>query len=110
MPLKNTNIHHYLDIKPLKITENIKDLYQTILSMNDEKELHRFFQDLLTAKEIHEFSNRWLAAQMLHNNIHYSEIVSKTKMSTTTVARIKKWLYADIGGYKIAIEKKSKLK
>ncbi len=104
MPIKTTSKNI---IKPTKLTDDTKDLYDTILSMKDGKELHKFFQDLLTAKEIKEFSNRWMVAQMLNNNDHYSVIIDQTSMSTTTVARIKKWLYSDIGGYKMAIEKKN---
>lgn len=59
-----------------------------------------FFRDLLTENEIHEFSNRWKAARMLHHGETYKAIQKETGLSSTTVARISKWLESGMDGYK----------
>ena len=84
-------------------TPQSDDLFRTILTLTNEDELRRFFRDLLTENEIAEFSNRWQAAQMLNSKIPYSKIVSETGLSSTTVARIAKWLNGDQGGYRLAL-------
>ncbi|MEI6478151.1 MAG: YerC/YecD family TrpR-related protein [bacterium] len=84
-------------------TPESDDLFRTILSLKNEAELKRFFRDLLTEKEILEFSNRWQAARMLNDKVPYTQIVKETGLSSTTVARIAKWLKGDGGGYRIAL-------
>ena len=70
-----------------------RNLYKAILALNNENECARFLRDLLTVAEIDEFANRWKVANMLNDKISYEEIVKRTGMSSTTVARISKWLY-----------------
>lgn len=86
-------------------TKNIKNIYQAILSLKNEDECKKFIRDLLTSGEIEEFSNRWKAAQMLDQKIPYEKIEESTGMSSTTIARIAKWLNNGMGGYKIVIKR-----
>ncbi|OIO49496.1 MAG: hypothetical protein AUJ34_01105 [Parcubacteria group bacterium CG1_02_41_12] len=79
------------------------DLFRAILSLKDISEARKFFRDLLTEAELIEFGKRWQAAQMLNNKIPYSEIVKKTGLSSTTVARISKWLKKGMGGYQLML-------
>ena len=79
--------------------DDIKDLVETILSLTNMNEAKSFLRDLLSEKELVEFGKRWKAAQMLHDGISYTEIVSHTGLSSTTVARISKWLHSGSGGY-----------
>lgn len=76
------------------------ELYKTILSLRSLAEAKLFFRDLLTEGEIQEFSMRWKAAQMLAQNIPYTEIQKQTGLSSTTIARISKWLTSGMNGYK----------
>lgn len=84
------------------------DLTRAILSLKSPEEVRRFLRDLLTEKEIEEFEKRWLAAQLLDRGVSYSKIIDKTSLSSTTVARIAKWLKGDIGGYTLVIRRLSK--
>lgn len=81
------------------------DLFKAIMALKNEQEAKRFFRDLLTEAEIIEFGKRWQAAQMLNNKIPYSEIVAKTGLSSTTVARISKWLKSGLGGYRLMLSR-----
>ncbi len=60
---------------------------------------------LLTKAEIKEFSARWKVAQMLDKKIRYEIIAKKTGMSSTTIARISKWLNNGMGGYKLMLKR-----
>ncbi|MBP7832182.1 MAG: hypothetical protein KA035_00205 [Candidatus Levybacteria bacterium] len=82
-----------------------KELYKALLSLKDESELNAFLRDLLTAEELKEFSNRWKVAQMLSAKKTYVEIESETGMSSTTIARISKWLEHGMDGYKLVIKR-----
>ena len=80
-------------------------LIQAILALKTENEAGRFLRDLMTEKEIREFSKRLKAAEMLTEKIPYSTIEKETGLSSTTVARVAKWLNGKGGGYKIIINK-----
>lgn len=62
-----------------------------------------FLRDLMTEKEIKEFAKRFKAAEMLTNKISYSIIEKETGLSSTTVARVAKWLKGKNGGYRSII-------
>ena len=87
------------------MNQNIKNLYQAILSLKSIEEAQKFFRDLLTEQEILEFSKRWQVAQMLEDKVSYSVIEKKTGLSSTTVARISKWLNKGKGGYKLMLKR-----
>lgn len=94
----------------MKKWENSKteNLIEAILVLKNKKEAKMFFRDLLTEKEILELSNRWQAVQMLNDKISYLKIEKETGLSSTTVARISKWLQNGMGGYKLMLNKISK--
>jgi TrpR-related protein YerC/YecD len=87
-----------------KSKEN-KRLIQAILAIKTENEAERFLRDLMTKKEIEEFSKRLRAAEMLTEKIPYSTIEKETGLSSTTVARVAKWLKGKEGGYRTIINK-----
>ncbi len=82
-----------------------ESLFRAVLALKDVDEAKCFFRDLLTEAELIEFSNRWQAAQMLENNISYTTISGKTGLSSTTIARISKWLNNGMGGYKLMLKR-----
>lgn len=73
------------------------------LKTNDEA--RRFLRDLMTEKEIKEFAKRFKAAEMLAGKVPYSVIEKETGLSSTTVARVAKWLKGKEGGYRIIINR-----
>ncbi|MBI1863231.1 TrpR-like protein, YerC/YecD [Candidatus Microgenomates bacterium] len=80
-------------------------LYEAILQLRSVDEARMFFRDLLTEEEISEFSLRWQVAQLLDTKMPYSEIEKTTGMSSTTIARISKWLAGGVGGYRLLIDR-----
>jgi len=87
------------------MNKGYKDLYKAILLLENEDECKRFLRDLLTEAEIKEFANRWKVAQMLDQKISYEEIEKETGMSSTTIARVQKWLTHGEGGYKLMLKR-----
>lgn len=87
------------------IRQDIDSLFEAILRLETISEARRFFRDLLTKKELIELSQRWKVALMLHNKIPYTKIELETGMSSTTIARVHKWLKRGAGGYKLIINK-----
>ncbi len=85
--------------------QKTRNLFTAILALENQSEAKKFFRDLLTETEIIEFSNRWQAAQMLNKNISYTEITKNTGLSSTTVARISKWLNRGSDGYKLMLKR-----
>lgn len=83
----------------------LDDLMEVILALRDKQEAQAFLRDLLTEKELNEFANRWKAAQLLNDNVPYSQIVKETGLSSTTVARISKWLKNGMNGYQQMINR-----
>ena len=85
--------------------KDTKALYKSILALENEDECRKFLRDLLTEKEIKEFTNRWKVARMLSKKTSYEEIEKETGMSSTTIARINKWLVNGKGGYRLMIKR-----
>lgn len=87
-----------------KTPENLK-LIEAILSLRTEAEARRFLRDLMTETEIAEFAKRIQAALMLSEKISYSRIQEETGLSTTTIARVSKWLQGKEGGYRLILNR-----
>jgi len=82
-----------------------KALFTAILELKTLGEAKRFFRDLLTDEEIVEIAKRWQVAQLLDAEMPYLEIQKKTGLSSTTVARISKWLNNGMGGYRLMLKR-----
>ncbi len=86
-------------------TKKRKLLLKAFSSIQDETELKAFMRDLMTEVEIDEFANRLTAASLLLNDVSYTKIEKDTHMSSTTIARVAKWLHGNEGGYKKVLKK-----
>lgn len=82
-----------------------QDLMKAILALKTLDEAKSFFRDLLTEEEILEFGRRWQAAKMLKDKVPYTKIVEETGLSSTTVARVSKWLNRGMGGYRLILNR-----
>ena len=88
-------------------TARAKELYEAILSLKDSKECASFLTDLCTPKEIKDLSERWAIARLLYEtDLSYRDISAKTGASTTTVARVARFLRNEPHqGYKQVLNK-----
>ena len=78
-------------------------LFKAILLLKDEKECYSFFEDLATINEIKEFSQRFEVARMLNEGATYEEIAQKTRVSSATISRVKRYLNYGADGYKLIL-------
>lgn len=85
--------------------KDIESLYGAILSLEDLGEAKMFFRDLLTEREIEELAERWKAARLLAEGVPYTQIVERTGLSSTTVARVARWVKQGSGGYRLALKR-----
>lgn len=96
----------------MKNSTHIEDLYKAFAMLKDNKEIERFMIDLCTPNEIQAFAERWAIAQMLEKGeLSYREISEATGASTTTVARVARFLNQEhYQGYKMVLERIKKKK
>ena len=86
----------------------VENLIESILLLENKSEAKKFLRDLLTEGEIIEFAKRWEAAKMLSMGSVYTDIEERTGLSSTTIARISKWLTKGAGGYTMMLQKINK--
>ncbi len=89
---------------------DIEAMYQAVLTLESLDEAKSFFRDLLTETEIKEFAERWKAARMLAKGVPYTEIIAQTGLSSTTVARVARWVKRGTGGYRLALRRTKAIK
>lgn len=85
--------------------DDIDQLFKAILSLENEEECYRFFEDICTINELHAFAQRLNVAKLLSDKKTYSEIENETMASTATISRINKCLLYGADGYKIVLDR-----
>ena len=86
-------------------TKENKQLVEALLTLENTSEAKLFLRDLMTEGEIVEFGKRLEAARLLSRNVYYDTIIEKTGLSSTTIARISKWLKGSLGGYRLILNR-----
>ena len=87
----------------------MRDLFETILSLEDPDEVEHFLRDLCTLSELQAMAHRWEVAKLVEQGLPYLEIAKQTGASTTTVTRVAHWLRYGEGGYRLALERRAHL-
>ncbi len=114
--------------------EDLKDLYQAILTMESPEELNLFLTDLCSVNELHSFLHRWQIVRRIEQGKSYEEIIRElspkeepseenpdrqgrkngrakgksratTKVSSTTISRVKACYINPDGGYRTALKR-----
>lgn len=90
--------------------ERIKDrftdqLFKAILSLENEDECYRFFEDMCTINEIKAIAQRLEVAKMLREGATYEEIAKITGASTATISRVKRCLNYGADGYQLVLSR-----
>lgn len=86
-------------------TRKNKGLVAAILALKTTGEARAFLRDLLTEGEIEEFAGRLKTAEMLEKKMPYEDIKRETGFSSTTIARVSRWLHHGTGGYKVVLKR-----
>lgn len=78
-------------MRELKVTNKmIKDLYNTLLSLENEKDAADFLDDLCTKNEIDQMACRIKAARLLMEGETYNKVIEQTNISSATLSRVSK--------------------
>lgn len=85
--------------------DDIDELFKAIITLEDEEDCYRFFEDICTINEIHAIAQRLQVAKLLNEKKTYSEIEERTSASTATISRINKCLLYGADGYKRVLER-----
>ncbi|MDD7795749.1 YerC/YecD family TrpR-related protein [Clostridium sp. 'White wine YQ'] len=80
-------------------------LMKAILSLKDEEECYRFFEDICTINEIKAIEQRLQVAKMLKDGKTYTEVAKKTGASTATISRVNKCINYGSDGYNIVLKR-----
>lgn len=88
-----------------QLQKEFDEILAIMVDIDNKNNLFLFLRDLLSENEILEFIKRFKVAKMLDDWISYSEIEQKTWMSSTTIARVSKFLNGGNNWYKNAIKK-----
>lgn len=85
--------------------QNLIQFYKAVLTLENEEECRKFFDDIATIKELLDFSARLEVARMLDDGAVFSEISRETGASSATISRVNKCLTYGEGGYKTVLER-----
>ena len=86
-------------------SKEIEGLFEAILTLKNEEDCYRFFEDVCTVNEIRAIAQRLEVAKLLNEKRTYTEIEKETKASTATISRINKCLLYGADGYKLVLDR-----
>lgn len=91
-----------------KDKENIRQFYKAVLSLKDEEECRKFFDDVATKKEVADLSSRLEVARMLSEGSVFSAVSKETGASSATITRVNRCLTYGEGGYRTVLKRLKK--
>ena len=80
-------------------------LFKAVLSLKNEDECYRFFEDVCTISELKSIAQRLNVARKLDEGESYTEIANSTGASTATISRVKRYLNYGADGYRIILDR-----
>jgi Trp operon repressor len=84
---------------------HLRQLWQLLASIENEKEAKMLMEDLLTPQEIESIAERWQIVQQLDKELPQREIAEKLKASIVKVTRGARVLRYGSGGFRHFLEK-----
>lgn len=91
-------------------TQAVRELFEAILTLENEEECFSFFEDVCTVNELLSFAQRFEVAKMLKQGHTYIEVAEKTGASTATISRVNRSLNYGNDGYEIVFERMKSMK
>lgn len=85
--------------------QNIKYLFNGILTLKNIDECYAFFCDLFTPYELDMMSQRFLVASEFYNGARFTDVDIKTRLSPATISRVKKDLKYGNEGYSMVLNR-----
>ncbi|MCM1159112.1 MAG: YerC/YecD family TrpR-related protein [Bacteroidales bacterium] len=82
-------------------TQAVSELFEAILTLENEEECFNFFEDVCTVNELLSLAQRFEVAKMLKDGCTYMEVAEKTGASTATISRVNRSLNYGKDGYEM---------
>ena len=79
-------------------------LMRAILTLQNEEDAYRFFEDLCTIPEIKSISQRLEVAYLLCRKETYQKIAEETGVSSATISRVNRALIYGADGYRRVLD------
>lgn len=86
-------------------TKAVEDLFEAILTLENEEECFKFFEDICTVNELLSIAQRYAVAKMLKDNCTYNVVAAETGASTATISRVNRSLNYGSDGYELVFKK-----
>ena len=92
-------------VKSKIIRNKIKELLIAVNSLNNLKEIEKFFYSLCTIYELEELSSRLMMAKLFFNKTPISELKEIFKNNSCTLAKVLSELNTNNNGYHLLFKK-----
>ncbi|MDO5154770.1 MAG: YerC/YecD family TrpR-related protein [Eubacteriales bacterium] len=89
-------------------TKAVSELFEAILTLENEEECFCFFEDVCTVNELLSFAQRFEVAKMLKEGHTYMEVAEQTGASTATISRVNRSINYGNDGYDIVLNRMKK--
>lgn len=86
-------------------TKSVEELFKAIMTLENEEEYYKFFEDICTPNEVVSIAQRFAVAKMLHENRTYIDIAKETGASTATISRVNRSMNYGNGSYDVVFER-----
>lgn len=88
-----------------KIKDGNTDLFvDALLSVKTREDMYAFLEDVCTIQELKSMAQRLEVAVLLKKDVPYTDIVSKTGVSTATISRVNRCLQYGADGYSLVLD------
>lgn len=91
-------------------TKAVSELFEAILTLENEEECFCFFEDVCTVNELLSLAQRFEVARMLKEKHTYMEVADKTGASTATISRVNRSLNYGKDGYEMVFSRMESMK
>ncbi len=85
--------------------EDVRELFDAVLTLQTREECFAFFSDICTVTEIQSISQRLRVAELLRQGMSYNAITAKTGVSAATISRVSRCLEYGEGGYDLVMDR-----
>lgn len=86
-------------------TQAVSELFEAILTLQNEEECFNFFEDVCTVNELLSLAQRFEVAKMLTEGHTYMEVAEQTGASTATISRVNRSLNYGKDGYEMVFSR-----
>jgi len=84
--------------------DHIRQLFELIISLDNEDDCRALFDDLCTVKEVENMAERCFAARLLMDGKTYAQVMAQADISSATLSRVSRCVQYGSGYSKLLKE------